>query len=1443
MMAAQIPPTTPPTQGAAAPAAPVAKKKRSWPLRIAHWSLWFLLSLVVLLTALLGGAWWWSGQDDSLARLIAIAQRYMPAGQQLQASDVRGSLRQGGSIGHLQWRNPSITVDMDSATIGWTLDKIWDKEVRLAPIQIARLTITPSGIEQPKEPTVPLQQLELPLSVLDVPFSVGEIIWAAEKPVHIAGLNGHYLYQAQKHQLQITSLQAFNGSYQAKATLGALAPMTLDADLQAHIDQPATDSLPAMQANATALVTGNLAGADASLRVLAKVDPKVEPLPPAADAKPTAKGDKKAAALATQHAKQAQAARTASAQAVAKAPPMHAEVDATIYPWQAWPLGPTQASLQSVNLGAFLSTLPTTLLNGKIAIAQAPAEQLASVHAAAPAPPLPPTPTDGDTPPPATLPVPLDIAIDLRNDLPGTLSQQRLPVTALEAHALFDGQRVDVLDGSTVHVGDGQLRATGHYRLADHHAGLTAVLQAFNPALVDTRIDSAPLSGQLAVQTNHGAIVFDTDIRSNRSPAAKNTKNSATLPIDHIIAKGRWMAPELQLATAQIDALGAHISAEQLVANTEQLSGAGQLAAQVPGATLAAKAQAAPTKGQGDVALQLTSAEQLLQWLRKVPGVAEALPPALSAQGSLQAKLKFAGGYGDALRQLHQAGLLAQLPDGVATKGGQAFSVDASVTSPQLTIATGTAAADRWQVRDSNLSVSGDLAKLQTALKGDVSHGEQRFLGQLQLLAHGSGSNAWNGALSHLQASAYLAQPHSTPWQLGLQNALDFKLQLASDNKPLQLSTGAGQLTLTGPEPGTVTLQWNPLQFSQGADKAAQLQSTGTVKGLPIRWARAFQKPEPNQSPGSSPLDSDLVVQGKWDVNTTNGLQAKLQVERASGDLRLRTQGSLPKSVSFHSSGKQGALSKAFSAQEETITAGIRTAIVDLTVQDHQVNGKVRWDSANAGQLNADLQTALQYEGKNYLGATMAADAPLAGTIKAQMPDLGIWASFAPPGWRVAGSLGADVQLSGNLRDPRWAGTISADKMHIQSQLDGVDMRNGVLRARLNGNELALERLHFDGGEGSRARIIGFSGNLTPAPTEGGTLDATGTIRWTMPEGGGKPDIRMDIRTQAKALQVLVRADRQVSITGEVRSQLQQGQMSISGDLRVDRASIMLADESSPKLGSDVVVHTKASRAAAADKAKQDAAKAADGALAEPSGGVTTAKPLLLDVKLNLGRDFALQGYGFTSRLRGTLNIQNAGGNGIGMPRITGEVRTEAGRYRAWSQVLNVETGLVRFNGPYNNPSLDILALRPNITVKAGVQISGSALAPRVRLYSDPEMPDAEKISWVVMGRDPAGGGANSALMQQAALALLGGGSGESLTGNIAKSLGLDEIGLGGDNGTGGLSLGKRLSKDLYVTYQAGLGGTLGALYIFYDFTRNLQLRCSAGTSSALDLIYTLRYD
>jgi translocation and assembly module TamB len=119
-------------------------------------------------------------------------------------------------------------------------------------------------------------------------------------------------------------------------------------------------------------------------------------------------------------------------------------------------------------------------------------------------------------------------------------------------------------------------------------------------------------------------------------------------------------------------------------------------------------------------------------------------------------------------------------------------------------------------------------------------------------------------------------------------------------------------------------------------------------------------------------------------------------------------------------------------------------------------------------------------------------------------------------------------------------------------------------------------------------------------------------------------------------------------------------------------------------------------------------------------------------------------------------------------PRLTGEVRTVKGSYKAYGQQLEIEQGVLRFAGPYDNPSLDVRAIRPNITQRVGVEITGTVLTPRVRLFSDPSLPDAEVLAWLVLGRSASGGGAEAAVLQQAALALLG-GSGKGLSSNAGR--------------------------------------------------------------------------
>ena len=169
--------------------------------------------------------------------------------------------------------------------------------------------------------------------------------------------------------------------------------------------------------------------------------------------------------------------------------------------------------------------------------------------------------------------------------------------------------------------------------------------------------------------------------------------------------------------------------------------------------------------------------------------------------------------------------------------------------------------------------------------------------------------------------------------------------------------------------------------------------------------------------------------------------------------------------------------------------------------------------------------------------------------------------------------------------------------------------------------------------------------------------------------------------------------------------------------------------------------------------------------------------------------------------------------------------------------------GIIRFTGSTENPAIDVLAIRPNISQRVGVQVTGTAFAPFVRLYSEPDLPDAEKLAWLVTGRPAPATGAESALVQQAALALLASRSGGGRQG-VAATLGLDELSFRREGPEGpSLTLGKRFSRNFYAAYERSLSGAMGTLFIFYDVTRRLTVRGQAGERTAVDLIYTLEFD
>ncbi|WP_422843814.1 translocation/assembly module TamB domain-containing protein [Acidovorax sp. M2(2025)] len=1423
------------------------RRPRSRTRRVLRGLGWLLAGLVVLLIAAAAALWWWAGSSTSLAAALARAAQYLPAGQQLDSRDVSGSLRSGGRIGWLRWSSPALAVEVNDIALGWQLMPLLQRRLELGEVHAARVQIMPAADAPPStEPRAPLTQLQLPLQI-GVPFRVDTLEWAGPQNVQVLGLQGDYRFDGREHRLKIDHVELAQGRYTASATLQADAPMALAATVDGTVQASVPGGGAPLQLGAQATLQGTLAAPGARLELKAHISP---------------------------------ATAAAAAASPAAEPAMQADLAATLAPWAAQPLQAATATLRAVDLAALWPQAPRTQLQGTVQAG--PAEVAGSSNPPKPAASAPPPTGPG-----------WSLLAQLRNDLPGPWDQGRLPLSALQAEARYDGTHWSV-PHAVATAGQGTATLQGRYTPATQALEGQAELRNLRPDLLHTAMAGTPLAGRISAQMRDDQVRFNADIRATGSaaaPARAAPGRPARLGIQALAAQGRWQpAPSGNAAAGGtvlldrllVDALQARAEATALRIGLAGPAVQGQLAVTVPGATARAQGSLAPATGTGELQLQWTSVEATQRWLASLPWVGGAVPSALqgaTAQGAASVTARWKGGWQTLARQLQAASAGGALP-----AGKDAFALQATLATPQLDLVL-PPAKDRGsrptavQLRGLKAELSGNLLQATASLEGEarLNAGQAQQVQRASLQARGSGGLAapaqWRAQISELRLQAQDAQ-RPGPWTLQLAEPLSVTVNTASGtagaprraaggkpapSAPVTLQTSAGQARLTGPQPGTVALRWQPVRVTTGT--ALQVQTQGTLQGLPMAWVDALGMGGTPAAAGrpAQPLlarmglASTLVLDGQWNVDTTSPLRASASLRRANGDLRILA-GDPTAVTAVHSSG-QGAgagattviATEASSAGAAGTPAGVRQAEVSVEVEGDALRARLAWASERAGDIDATASTRLSGvggapgAGTDLAAITWAADAPLAGTLRARLPDAGVWSALAPPGWRVRGTFDANATLSGTRDAPRWAGTLGADGLAVRSVVDGVDLQGGRLRATLRGNQLDITEFRLQGGRGSGARIAGFSGNRTAAPQDGGTLSGTGRITWD-PATQGASGITMSMQAQAQALQVLVRADRQVSVSGQLQAQLQQGQLRLRGQLTTDRATIILPDETAPTLGSDVVVRSAA-------KDREDQAKAQAAAQAnQKAAQAETAKPPDIAITLNLGRDFALSGHGITTRLTGEVDIRSNAVAGA-PPRVTGEVRTDEGRYRAWGQMLNVETGLIRFNGPYNNPSLDILALRPNISVRAGVQVTGSAQAPRVTLYSDPELPDAEKLSWVVLGRNASAGGAEAAVLQQAALTLLGRrGGGNAGAGNMASRIGLDEIGFrgpgaGDDASAAALTFGKRLSQDLYVTYERSLSGTLGTLYIFYDLSRRLTLRGQTGEKSAVDLIYTVKYD
>ncbi|MGV3572230.1 MAG: translocation/assembly module TamB domain-containing protein [Ramlibacter sp.] len=955
------------------------------------------------------------------------------------------------------------------------------------------------------------------------------------------------------------------------------------------------------------------------------------------------------------------------------------------------------------------------------------------------------------------------LSADVRNAIPGPWDARKLPLASAKAEGEWRSGTA-LVRSLQAQLGGGSVEGQGAWEGGGWN--FSGQVDDVDPSQLHGAMAPLPLSGPVKARGEGGAVDFDVALAAGAArrppPARKPDPDGqaawlAALELREVTAKGRYAGDALTLEPVRIRTSDALLEG-QVALQLETMAASGKLQLRAPGIQGQASGSIAETRGQGTLELAARDLAQAQQWLRRFPGVG-AMLAGVQLRGNADARLAWQGGWRDPAVQGR-----------IAAAGVQ-----------WTPAATGAGQPPPWVLRRGEVKLAGRLRDAALDVQAEVERGQRRMELAVAGRAGGTlGANpAWRGRIASLELRAQDPALAPGPWQLQLRNPVEWRLAGAN----FEVSAGEAVLrapALRGGAAATdAVLTWSPVRRQGG-----QLTTAGRLSGLPMAWLELVGGP---QAAGSA-LTGDMVFDAQWNAQLGSTVRVDASLVRVRGDVNVLAESA------------DGAAAR--------VTAGVREARVAISSQGEQLTLSLLWDSERAGRAEGQVRTRLARTADG--GWEWPEAAPLDGRIQAQLPRIGVWSLLAPPGWRLRGSLAADITVAGNRTQPLLTGPIRADDLALRSVVDGIELKNGRLRAELAGRRLVVSEFVLGGSEEGGGA--------------GGTITARGEGQIT-PQG-----LLLVADAQLNQLRASIRSDRQLTLSGPVQARMGPEGTTVNGKLVVDRARIQIPEETAPRLGDDVLVRNAPGLPTTEAERK-----------AKPAATPTStraARTVTLAVSIDLGNDFRVSGRGVDTRLAGSVDVA---GKSLTQPQLTGIVRTVGGTYNGYGQRMTIERGELRFLGPADNPALDVLAIRPNTDVRVGVLITGRAQAPHIELYSEAGLSQAETLSWLVLGRSSAGGGAEAALLQRAAAALIADkrGNGKGIAGN----LGLDDVSVRNSDGGPTVRLGKRFAENFYAAYERSISGAMGTLYIFYDVSRRLTVRAEAGERTGIDLIFTFAFD
>lgn len=596
---------------------------------------------------------------------------------------------------------------------------------------------------------------------------------------------------------------------------------------------------------------------------------------------------------------------------------------------------------------------------------------------------------------------------------------------------------------------------------------------------------------------------------------------------------------------------------------------------------------------------------------------------------------------------------------------------------------------------------------------------------------------------------------------------------------------------------------WLSVQLAELKLDQQGVRSQGKINQLaPLHWLNYLQK-----SPllaGDLQLSADWKLDWPWmQANSRLTRQAEINLQRQAGDILIHDQ------------------------------EGTRLAVA-LGLQQWQLQARadarqVTWRSLAQGNKLGRWQANGQFD--------LTGDEPInwaqlnqQASLQAEIADLQWLGPILNPGLLLRGRLQAQAQFSGSLAQPRYQAEAQGRELQLAFAAEGLSLANGELDLSLEQNKLKVQKLAFSQAiqtAPAHPRLRGWNN-----AGQSGSLRAQGEIDLNQERGS--------IRAEMQQFPLLQSKDRYLVVSGNAEISEARQIWELSGKLQADAAYFKLPKMPAPSLSSDVVVHK---------------------ALRENTSKARQVFKTRLDFSFDLGPRFVFVGRGLDTGLSGSLRLRGQDGAPL---QASGSIRTEGGNYEAYGQKLEIARGILNFQDSPANPALNVLALRRGQAVEAGVEISGTVAKPKVSLYSEPSVPDAEKLSWLVLGRGSEQLAAGDAsLLMSAAGAIFGGEGQRNIPKQIVNGLGFDDFSIGASSAqasrlpsqtvagsTGNhsssndqvLSLGKRLSPDLVLSVERGLADASGALKLSWQLTRRISINARTGNESALDVNYTFAF-